>query len=82
VGYEDYGEHGRKFDSCYGKPDLLLKYERTLKVQVNVVLPDIPPPKNVDDMFKQLVYMEHRMFELKARFVPVSHVHICQEVSR
>jgi hypothetical protein len=31
-------------------------------------------------MFLQLVYMEHRMFELKARFVPVHHILIYQEV--
>ena len=40
--------------------------------QVNVELPDVPPPKDFDDTFKQMFYMEKRMFELNARFMPVS----------
>ena len=34
-------------------------------------LPDVPPPKDFDDTFKQMFYMEKRMFELNARFMPV-----------
>jgi hypothetical protein len=36
-----------------------------------VELPDIPPPKDFDDTFQQMVYMEKRMFDLNARFMPV-----------
>ena len=39
--------------------------------QVNVELPDVPPPKDSDDTFKQMIYMEKRMFEINARFMPV-----------
>jgi len=39
--------------------------------QVNVELPDVPPPKDFDDTFKQMIYMEKRMFEINARFMPV-----------
>lgn len=34
-------------------------------------LPDIPPPKDFDDTFQQMIYMEKRMFDLNARFMPV-----------
>jgi hypothetical protein len=39
-----------------------------------VELPDIPAPTDVDDMFKQLKYMEDRMYEKLIRFVPVRQV--------
>ena len=43
--------------------------------QGNVELPDVPPPKDFDDTFKQMFYMEKRMFELNARFMPVRPLH-------
>jgi hypothetical protein len=42
-----------------------------LMEQVNVELPDVTPPKDFDDTFQQMIYMEKRMFDLNARFMPV-----------
>jgi hypothetical protein len=51
-------------------------------VKVNVELPDIPVPKDLDDMFKQISYMEKRMFELNARFMTVRpSCKSCAEIS-
>jgi hypothetical protein len=44
--------------------------------QVNVELPDIPPPKDFDDTFQQMIYMEKRMFDLNARFMPVRPLYL------
>jgi hypothetical protein len=44
--------------------------------QVNVELPDIPPPKDFDDTFQQMFYMEKRMFDLNARFMPVRPLYL------
>ena len=42
---------------------------------MNVELPDIPPPKDFDDTFQQMFYMEKRMFDLNARFMPVRPIY-------
>jgi hypothetical protein len=44
--------------------------------QVNVELPDIPPPEDFDDTFQQMFYMEKRMFDLNARFMPVRPLYL------
>ena len=50
--------------------------DRRLTGQVNVELPDIPPPRDFDDTFQQMFYMEKRMFELNARFMPVRSLYL------
>ena len=50
--------------------------DRRLTGQVNVELPDIPTPRDFDDTFQQMFYMEKRMFELNARFMPVRSLYL------
>lgn len=66
-------EGGKRIAEKWGTKVMENEEGSLTAAMVNVELPDVPPPKDFDDTFQQMFYMEKRMFDLNARFMPYVH---------